>query len=43
MITLMNLIENLLIFIHNAIININQANIAKEIKLLNEIIIYDDN
>ena len=37
----MNLIENLLIFIYNVVVN--QTNVAKEIKLSNKIMIYDDN
>ena len=37
----MNLIENLLIFVYNVVIS--QVNVIKEIKLLNEIMIYDDN
>ena len=42
-ITLMFLIKKLLIFVYNAVVNVNQKNIVKEIKLLNEIMIYDDN
>ena len=37
----MNLIENLLIFVYNVVVN--QINVVKKIKLLNEIMIYDDN
>ena len=37
----MNLIKNLLIFIYNVVIN--QVNVIKEIKLLIEFIIYNNN
>ena len=37
----MSLIKSLLILAHNAVAN--QINIVKEIKLLNEIMIYNDN
>ena len=36
----MSLIKSLLIFIYNAVTN--QVNVIKKIKLLNEVIIYDD-
>ena len=37
----MSLIENLLIFVYNVVAN--QTDIVKKIKLLNGIMIYDDN
>ena len=36
----MSLIKSLLVFIYNAVTN--QVNVIKKIKLLNEVIIYDD-